>query len=767
LRSAFEDYQFRSVAGAQTEWKGYWITSMRFYHLPSCHQYGHNRLPEFRSENCNVHTLFRKAFFLKDTKIRKAHLYITGDDLYQLYLNERFVGEGPAQSYPFAYCYNCYDVTDLLSSGKNVIGVHLYYQGLFNIYLISADNLCGMIAQLEIEYEDGSEELIVSDRSWQYKECDAYSYRYIYGCETQFSEDIDLNRYPSGWLEQEYPADAWSKAIVSANPYPMEYHLVPQMTPTVVHEKVSPVRICPLEQGYLLDFGTEVTGRLAIPVRGKRGERIELRFGEELKENGRVRYELRANCIYRDYVTLTGGEDFAISYDYKGYRYAEILSPPEGFAPEKVFTLNRHYPFPAKTAEFQCSDPVMNRIWDICKQGVRIGTQDTYYDCPTREKGGFVGDALITGLSHLILTGDIRIYRKFILDCSNAARYCPALMAHLPTYDINICADYSALFPLFLEQYYRETGDGELVQRMLPVAEGIWEYYSQFLTEDGVLSGIRHMEKVPKEMNPLLVDWPENLRDGYDMEAASKGVCTTVNMFFYGFLKTLSSLCRTVGELKRAGELETAYTRLGEGVIAQTYDRESGLFRDASGSEHCALHANVLQLFFGLVPPGGYQPLVELIREKRLHCGVYFAYFVIEGLYRIGETALAYELLTGREEHSWYRMAESGATTCMEVWAPEQKWNTSWCHPWSSSPIYFYTGRIMGVCKDQPDGKRIRIVPQIPEGLEYATMELPLTDGMLRASFRRNDGRVQYTVEAPDTVDIIFEAPEIDFVRKT
>ena len=112
-------------------------------------------------------------------------------------------------------------------------------------------------------------------------------------------------------------------------------------------------------------------------------------------------------------------------------------------------------------------------------------------------------------------------------------------------------------------------------------------------------------------------------------------------------------------------------------------------------------------------------------------------------------------------------MAESGATTCMEVWAPEQKWNTSWCHPWSSSPIYFYTGRIMGVCKDQPDGKRIRIVPHIPEGLEYATIELRLPDGMLRASFRRNDGRVQYTVEAPDAVDIIFEAPEIDFARKT
>jgi hypothetical protein len=115
----------------------------------------------------------------------------------------------------------------------------------------------------------------------------------------------------------------------------------------------------------------------------------------------------------------------------------------------------------------------MNRIWDICARGVRIGTQDTYYDCPTREKGGFMGDALITGLSNLILAADTRIYKKFILDCKNTSRYCPAIMAHVPTYDINICADYSALVPLFLEEYYNYTADTDFLRETIPVAEGV------------------------------------------------------------------------------------------------------------------------------------------------------------------------------------------------------------------------------------------------------------------------------------------------------
>ncbi|MBQ5390309.1 MAG: family 78 glycoside hydrolase catalytic domain, partial [Clostridia bacterium] len=574
MLTAYDHPIHRSIPADDIRWRGFWITSMRFYHLPACRPYGHDRLPQFNSEIQNIHTLLRKTFSAKDVPVRAAKLYITGDDLYKVYLGGKFVGEGPAQSYPFAYNYNCYDVTDLVCGGENVLCVHLYYQGLFNIYLISADNLCGMIAQLQITYEDGSVQTVVSDSSWKYAECDAYTPAMLYGYQTQFSEDIDLARYPFGWTDTDFCDNGWENALLAANPYPQDYHLVPQITPTVSHTKVYPVSVKEIDGGYLLDFGAEVTGSPIFAVQGEAGHDMELRYGEELQADGRVRHKIRANCDYRDHITLSGGDDTVVYYDYKAYRYMEVLNPPASLDPHGIFTLCRHYPFPDVTAQFSCTNDDMMRIWDICRRGVMVGTQDTYYDCPTREKGGFVGDALITGLSHLILTGDTRVYKKFILDCANTARVCPAMMGHLPTYDINIDADYSALIPLFLETFYEYSGDVEFLADMLPVAEGIWAYYAQFLNGDGLLERIRHMPKVPQSVNILLVDWPQNLRDGYDNDTAFDSVCTPVNMLFYGFLKTLARLYRITGDDNRAEELQVQYTAMGEALIRTLYNAE-------------------------------------------------------------------------------------------------------------------------------------------------------------------------------------------------
>lgn len=758
----YDSCRARALVGESTEWRGYFITSRRFYHLPVAHTYGYNRLPEFNSEIQNVHTLFKKDFAIKETPIKSAKLFITGDDLYKLCVNSEFVGEGPAQSYPFAYNYNCYDVTDLLSSGENSIFVHVYYSGLFNIYLMSADNLCGLIAQLEIEYADGSREYIVSDKSWKYKECEAFSSRFVYGYQTQFSEDIDLGKYKNDLFGEE----GWESAYNSAKPYPIEYNLVPQITPPVVHYKVKPEKILKINGGYFFDFGKEITATLAALFNGNSGDKVEIRFGEELDGEGRVKFELRANCTYSDIITLSGNEDFLDYFDYKGFRYAEILNAPDGFSPDSVYAFVRHYPVPERCARFSSSSEEMNKIWDICTHGVKIGTQDTYYDCPTREKGGFVGDALVTGLSHLIMTGDARIYKKFILDCKNSSRYCPAIMAHLPTYNINILADYSSLIPLFLKEYYNYTADKEFLSEMLPIAEGVWDYYSEFLNSDGLLENIRHMDKVPREMEPILIDWPQNLRDGYDMEKSRHGICTAANMFFYGFLKTLAELYEAVGNSERAAELTSIYTRMGDSLIRYAYDAEKKIFRDTPDSEHSALHANALQLFFELPLPDGYDSIKNMIMERRLNCGVYFAYFVISGLYRCGYRNEAFDLLLGDDEHSWINMLRSGATSCMEAWGPEQKWNTSWCHPWSSSPIYFYTSEIMGVKPFKPGMKSIKISPKIPESIDFIDMELPLPSGMLRLSYKRLGEKALYAASAPEDTEIVFEGEGVEFRRE-
>ncbi len=763
MKSYYDNYSPRAIVGEKTDWKGYFITSHRFYHLPACRQYGHDSYSEFCSETKNIHTFYRKEISV-DKKVRRAKLFITADDLYKLYINGDIVGEGPAQSYPHAYNYNCYDITDLLKNGENTIAVHVYYQGLFNIYMVSADNLSGMIAELEIEYQDGEKELIVTDRSWKYTECDAYMGSKILGHQTLFSEDIDMSKLKKGWKENGYNTEDWSDALVTAKPFLPEYNLVPQITPPVSYKKVYPKEIKEIENGYFFDFGKEITGILETQFKGKKGETVEIRFGEELTGNGRARFELRANCVYSDTMTLSGEDDLLEYFDYRGFRYAEIIG--KGFDPSEVYAIVRHYPFCEDLAYFKSSSKDLNDIWRICVESVKIGTQDTYYDCPTREKGGFIGDALITGLSHLILTGDTRIYKKYIMDMAYSSRYCPAIMCHVPSYDINILADYSALVPLFLKEYYDYTGDMEFLRETLPTVDGVWEFYSKFLNDDGLLEKIGHMEKVPPEMSPLLVDWPQNFRDGYDIEKAKVGVCTPVNLFFYGMLKEVSELYNIVGDSKKAEEYKELYLKMEKGIQDKLYDNKIKLYKDTEDSDHSAMHTNVLQLFFGLEAPDGYETIKDLIMKRGLNCGVYFAYYVIEGLYRAGYHKEAYKLITNDSIYSWKNMLREGATTCMEVWGAEQKWNTSWCHPWASSPIYFITSRIMGVKLYGLRDNKLFIKPTIEDDIDFMELKIPVPQGSVKVRFERDGERKIYTAEVPETLEVIFEGEGFEFTRK-
>ena len=255
-------------------------------------------------------------------------------------------------------------------------------------------------------------------------------------------------------------------------------------------------------------------------------------------------------------------------------------------------------------------------------------------------------------------------------------------------------------------------------------------------------------------MKAILIDWPQNLRDGYDMEAAENGISTNSNLFFYGFLKTTAKLCRIIGNDERAAELTAVYEKMERAIIAKLYDEESGLFYDALGSKHFSIHSNALQLFFGLKPPKGYAPIRDLIMERRLNCGVYFAYFVIEGLFRQGYSSEGANLLRGTDEHSWINMLRSGATTCMEAWGPDQKWNTSWCHPWSSSPIYFFVERIMGLKSKEPGMKRFSISPVIPDDIDFIEISIPTPSGFIDLKYEKLGAERIIKFKAPKCIEI-------------
>lgn len=386
----------------------------------------------------NAHTYFRKEVVLDQAPAR-AVLSITGDDTFKFYLNGRFCVQGPERGYPFAHPYYTLPVTDHLKVGRNCLAAHVYYHGVYARAFNSGDNRSGFLMVLELTFADGSQACYSTDSSWKCFRSHTYSASVLFGYGTQFNENMDLRNEPVGWRDVGFDDATWEAPLVQRQ----DHTFIPAIAAPLAHWRADPVKVEPRGEGrWFFDFGQEVVGHTRIRLRGSAGHVIVVRHGEELNPDGSVRQNMRCNCVYEDAITLSGRDDVAEFYDYRGFRYIEILNAP---VQPQVWVDVRHYPFDAAASEFECSEPLLNDVWRMCKHGIRLGSQDVFVDCPTREKGQYTGDTYMTVLSQLVLTGDPALTRKAIRDFQLSQRFDPGLLAVAPGSRRQELAEWSLL----------------------------------------------------------------------------------------------------------------------------------------------------------------------------------------------------------------------------------------------------------------------------------------------------------------------------------
>ena len=683
--------------------------------------------PEHSPEQMNVHTLFRKAFRLESLP-SDAKMFITADDFYKLYINGQFVGQGPAPAYPFRHPYNTYDVTPFLKQGKNAICVHVFYYGVINRVTNSADFRQGLWAELTVD----GESLLTTDHTWRQSRALEFYANESIGYQTYFLEHMDFRLKNTQWKNPDYDDSNWKESFEQDD---SGHILVPQETPVLSVYALPPETVRELNPGhFLIDFGREITGCITFAAQGKEGDTVITHYGEELDTPDSVRWQMRCNCNYEETLILSGGLDILENFDYKAFRYAEIIAPDGTIHAESIAAVIRHYPLDDKASLFDSSNQMLNSVWDICKNGVRCGSQEGYLDCPSREKGQYLGDLTVTAQSQLYLSGDLRLFRKSLLDFAETRRICPGLLAVAPGSEMQEIADFSLLWPFQLWIYYQHSGDVEFLREMLPVAEGILNWFRKHERKDGLLCD------VIDKWN--LVDWPDNLRDNYDFDLTvgkHYGCHNVLNAFYIGAVQMVETIRKELGIVlkKRSDALKSAY-------IAAFYNPATGLFTDNTTSQHSAFHSNVLPLFYHLAPDSSVPKLVEFIKNKRMCCGVFFSYFVLKGLSNAGEYELVYDFLTCTDEHSWGNMLSEDATSCFEAWGKEQKWNTSLCHPWASAPIPVLIEDIIGLTPSTPGWKNVRFDPHIPEELTDIRLSFQTISGTI--TFDRKNGRNNITL---------------------
>lgn len=648
-----------------------WITNSDFCSLKPIYVF-HKEL-EKQTFACdekysNKHILFRKKFQLSGCK--KATVRISADDYYKLYINGQFVTQGPAPGYDFHYYYNEIDITEYIVNGENTIAVHTYYLGLVNRVWVSADLCHGLVLDLWAD----ETKLLETDETWKCAYHSGYTDCGKFGYDTQFAEMYNAGSSEVGFEYPDFDDSDWESAKIRQN---CSYKLFKQPTEQLKIYDVKPKLLKKTEHGYFVDFGFEAVGYLKFNASGNAGSVVVMHYAEELNDDGTPRWHMRCNCDYEEKFILSGKKcDTLRQYDYKAFRYAEIILPDGASADENsvVFTV-RHYPF-KEIKHYSGDNPKLEKIYKLCSDTLKYGVQECYMDCPTREKGQYLGDVTISGIAHLELTGNADMIKKALDNFTQSSFICKGLMTVAPSSYMQEIADYSLQFPFQVLWVYKYTKDIDFLKKMYPFVMNVYDYFYDYRCENGLISGVKDKWN--------LIDWPRNLRDNYDFpdtRVAPDGFHNVINGFYLAMLKHIDEIRAILG-IEPTGAAEQTQ----RSYIDAFYDSGKKLFTDALESNHISYHSNVLALFADvIVDDDNRKAMIELIKNKKFTCGgVYMAFFAGYALKVHGETKLMEELIADSE--AWSNMLSEGATTCFEAWGKDQKWNTSLFHPWAAAP---------------------------------------------------------------------------------
>src|SRR2546427_10235564 len=277
--------------------------------------------------------LLRRAFRVDD-RVRTARLYVTSLGLYEIYLNGQRVGDQlftPGwTSYHRRLQYQTYDVISLLRPGANVIGGMLgdgWYRGHLGFF--GQRNLYGrrlaLRAQLEIRYESGRTERVISDAEWKTTVGPVLASD-IYGGETY---DARRGGELSGWASAAYD-DREGSVVALLDPPPAA--LVASMSPPVRRvRELRPVDIRRAPSGEtLFDLGQNFTGWVRLSVRHPAGSMVTLRFGEGLDRKGDLYTANLRGASQTDRYTLSGNgrEVYEPHFTFHGFRYVAVAGLP-------------------------------------------------------------------------------------------------------------------------------------------------------------------------------------------------------------------------------------------------------------------------------------------------------------------------------------------------------------------------------------------------------------------------------------------------------
>ncbi len=622
---------------------------------------------------------FRKAFSLKE-KPKKAVLRLGAMGVVKAYINGKaaaddYMTPGFADYRKRLPIYE-FDVTDRLGV-NNAIGL-VAGDGWAVGYMgndMYRNNWCDRIfvmAELIVEYADGTKEKICTDDNWlastgEILRTDNYMGEFI-------DHRLDLGDFSapdyddSAWktvaaitMEDRFQSDKSKRnydqyvdrdcALYRFN-FNRKAELARQPFVTVKH-RLSPINSYKDKNGNTVyDFGQNMVGVVSARVTAKSGTRLTFRYGEMLRADGTVYTENLRRAEATDVYISAGGEKekFRPLFTFHGFRYMEVAT--DGEAKIEDVTGEVMYTDLKKTGEFTCSDEVVNKLYQNVVWGQRGNFLSVPTDCPQRdERLGWTGDAQIFVGSAMFNMDCKAFYEKYACDLRDSQYGNGAVggvAPHVPHFDYTeegdrLAAGWADAITVIPYEHYVTYGD----KRILTDNIGAMKAFVRFCrdTSDGLIR--------PEADN--FGDW---------LNVGSETDKSVLNTLYFAYSASLTArACRIIGDCDEA-EFAALYEDIRRAFRSAFVEADGTIKSDTQT-------AYLLAYAFGIATEDEIKShLVRKIHEANDHLATGFlgVKFLLPVLCEIGESELCYKILTNRTYPGWGYSVVNGATTIWERW---------------------------------------------------------------------------------------------------
>jgi alpha-L-rhamnosidase len=744
-----------------SQWQGHWINDGKMNADRDEDLYDDDPAPLFRKE------------FAVGRSLKRARLYISGLGYYEATLNGDKVGDHVLDplwtNYGKRVFYNTYDVTKSLNRGDNCIGVALgngWYNplplrmwGHRNIRPSLPVGRPIFIAQLLLEYQDGTGERIVSNRDWKVTQGP------ILRNSVYLGERYDARREVDRWAMPGLDDSSWSPAVHASAP---QGSLQAQFCPAIkISDRITPVSITePSPDVYIVDMGQNFGGWVSLSMRAERGTEIRLRYGELLYKDGQLnpmtsvagqikgmRKDKQGNEVsaggpgappiaWQQDVYIAKGQGLEVyvpRFTFHAFRYVEITGLKQKPSLQALEGLRLHCDVEPVGA-FSCSNEMFNRIQDICLRTFLSNIFGVQSDCPHREKFGYGGDLVTTSDAFMLNYDMSQFYAKAVYDWADAARPDGMLTDTAPFVGIQYCGvAWAMAHPHLLMQLYQYYGDRQLLQQQYEVSR-------------------RWFELVIKQTPDHIIK--KGLSDHEGLESAPAPVMVTPL-----YCESARIMARAAGILGRTQD-QQRYQRLAE-QIKQAYvekfvDSDTG--KVGPGTQASQVFALSLNMIDSEAIVGkALDFLVSKIEKEHkghLSTGIFGTKLMLDLLSERGHMDLAHRIVNQKDFPGWGYMLENGATTLWEHWAFSD--NTfSHNHPMFGSVSQWFYNRLGGI---RPHAEaigfdRVIIQPEIMDSMDWVLCTYNSMRGPIACRWKTRGEQLWLDVDVPVGVDALVHVP--------